>query len=147
MRAVDQVDMQNSFSECLRKIVKWYKKLFFHLFDITVQNSYAMFKMNNEQNLELSEFRLQLARELIEEYGSKRLQSRERPSTDCPLRLTARHFIAFIPGNNVQKRCFACSHTVKREKKRSDTRFYCPDCDVPLCNPNCFKEYHTLKAF
>jgi hypothetical protein len=147
MRAVDQVDMQNSFSECLRKIVKWYKKLFFHLFDITVQNSYAMFKMNNEQNLELSEFRLQLARELIEEYGSKRLQSRERPSTDCPLRLTARHFIAFIPGNNVQKRCLVCSHTVKREKKRSDTRFYCQDCDVPLCNPDFFKEYHTLKAF
>ena len=36
MRAVDQVDMQDSFSECLRKTVKWYKKLFFHLFDITV---------------------------------------------------------------------------------------------------------------
>ena len=32
------------------------------------------------------------------------------------------------------------------KKERSDTRFYCPDCDVPLCNPNCFKEYHTLKA-
>ncbi len=80
-------------------------------------------------------------------YGSKRLQSRRRPSTDCPLRLTARHCIAFIPGNNVQKRCFVCSHTVKREKKRSDTRFYCANCDVPLWNPNCFKEYHTLKAF
>ena len=34
-----------------------------------------------------------------------------------------------------------------KKKKRSDTRFYCPDCDVPLCNPNCFNEYHTLKAF
>ncbi len=33
------------------------------------------------------------------------------------------------------------------KKKRSATRFYCPDCDVPLFNPNCFKEYHTLKAF
>jgi hypothetical protein len=147
MRAVDQVDMQNSFSECLRKTVKWYKKLFFHLFNITVQNSYAMFKMKNEKNLELSEFRLQLARELIEEYGSKRPQMRGRPSTDSPLRLTARHFIAYIPGDNVKKRCFVCSHTVKREKKRSDTRFYCPDCDVPLCNPTCFKEYHTLNAF
>ena len=28
MKAVDQVDMQNSFSECLRKTVKWYKKFF-----------------------------------------------------------------------------------------------------------------------
>jgi hypothetical protein len=147
MGAVDQVDMQSSFSECLRKTIKWYKKLFFHLFDITVQNSFAMYKMKNEKNTELSEFRLQLARELIEEYGSKRPQMKGRPSIDCPLRLTARHFVAFIPGDNVQRRCFVCSHTVKREKKRRDTRFYCPDCDVPLCNPDCFKEYHTLKAF
>ena len=106
-----------------------------------------MFNMKNEKIFQLSEFRLQLARELIEEYGSKRPHMRGKPSTDSPLRLTARHFIAFIPGDNVQRRCFVCSHTVKREKKRSDTRFYCPDCDVPLCNPTCFKEYHTLSAF
>jgi hypothetical protein len=101
MRAVDQVDMQISFSECLRKTLKWYRKLFFHLFDITVQNSYAMFKMKNDRSLELSDFRLQLARELIEQYGSKRPQMGGRPPTETPLRLTARHFIAFIPGNNV----------------------------------------------
>lgn len=147
MGAVDQVDMQTSFSECLRKTIKWYKKLFFHLFDITVQNSYAVYKIKTHKNLELSEFRLELARELIEEYGSMRPQTKGRPPIDCPLRLSARHFIAFIPGTNVKKRCFVCSHSVKREKKRSVTRFYCPDCDVPLCNPTCFKEYHTLKAF
>ena len=68
MRAVDQVDMQNSFSEseCLRKTMKLYKILFFHLFDITVQNFYAMFKMKNEKKFKFSEFRLQFARELIE---------------------------------------------------------------------------------
>ena len=72
---------------------------------------------------------------------------RGRPSIETVLSLTARRFITFFPGNNVQKRCFVCSHTVKQEEKWSDTRFYCPYCDVPLCNPNCFKEYHTLKAF
>ena len=53
---------------------------------------------------------------LSQEYGSKRPQMRGRPSTEAPLSLDARHFIAFVPGNNVQKRCFVCSHTVKREK-------------------------------
>ena len=116
MCAVDQVDMQISFSEYLRKTIKWYKKLFFHLLDITVQNSNAMFKVNNE-NLELPEFRLQLARELIEEYGSKRLQSKGRPPIDSPLRLTARHLIAFIPGNNVQKPLFRLqTYSPAREK-------------------------------
>ena len=72
---------------------------------------------------------------------------RGRPSIETPLSLTARHFITFLPENNVQKRCFVCSHTVKREEKCSGTRFHCPGCDVPLCNPSCFKEYCTLKAF
>ena len=31
-----------------------------------------------------------------------------------------------------------------REKKWNDIRFYRLDCDVPLCNPNCLKEYHKL---
>lgn len=147
MRAIDHVDMQISLSERLRKTIKWYKRLFFHLLDITVQNSYAMFKVNSKKNLELSEFRLQLVRELIDEYGSERPQSRGRPSIDSPVRLTARHFIAFIPEDNARKRCFAWSHTVRREKKPSDARYYCPNCDVLLCNPDCFREYHTLKVF
>ena len=147
MRAVDQVDMQISFSDGLRKTIKWYKKLFSHLLDITVQNSYVMFQMNNEKDLELSEFRLQLVRELIEEYSSKRPQSRGRPPIDSPLRLTAGHFIAFIPGNNVRKTLFRLQSTCPAREKRSDTRFHCPSCDVPLCNPDCYREYQTLKAF
>ena len=140
MRAAGQVDMQNSFSEYLQKTVKWYKKLFFHLFDITVQNSYAMFKMKNEKKLELSEFRLQLARELTEEYRSKRPQMSGRLSTEPPLRLTARHFISFIPGNNVQKCCFVCNHTVKREKSEAIQDFIAQivmfHCAIPTVSKN-----------
>ena len=72
--------------------------------------------MKNDKNLKLSEFCLELARELIEEYGSKWLQMRGRSSTDSPLRVIACHFIAFILEDNFQKHCFVCSHTVKREK-------------------------------
>ena len=146
MRAVDQVDIQISFSECLRKTVKWYKKLFFHLFDITVQNTYAMFKMNNERNVELLEFRLQLARELIEEYGSKRPQmiADHQPTTHYAslLVITSLLFQEIMFKDAVSSVVIHSSE----KKKRSDTRFYCPDCDVPLCNPNCFKVYHSLKA-
>ncbi|KAG8295965.1 hypothetical protein J6590_067983, partial [Homalodisca vitripennis] len=27
------------------------------------------------------------------------------------------------------------------------SRFYCMDCNVALCVPDCFKEYHTKKDF
>ena len=147
MRAVDQVDMQNSFSGCLRKTIKWYKKLFFRLFDIAVQNSYSMYNVRNGKTHELSEFRQGHARELFEEYGSTRSQMKGKPSTDSPPRLTACHFIAFVHKDNVKKRCFVCNHTVKWDNKRCDTRFHCPDCDVPLCNPDCFTEYYSLTTF
>ena len=78
-----------------------------------------MYNVRNEKIHELSEFLLELARELFEEYGSKRSQMKGRPSTESPLRLTARHFIAFIPEGNVEKRCFVCSHTVKRGKNEA----------------------------
>ena len=42
---------------------------------------------------------------------------RRRPSIETLLGLTARHFVASVPENNVQKPYFVCNHTVKREKK------------------------------
>ena len=44
----DSADMQIGFSDCLRETIKWDKKLFFLELGITVQNSYGMFRMNNE---------------------------------------------------------------------------------------------------
>jgi len=30
-----------------------------------------------------------------------------------------------------------------RIRERKDTVWWCPDCKVPLCMPECFKLYHT----
>ena len=116
-KAVDQVDMRNSFSECLRKTIKSHKRLFY----LFIQYHCA---------------------ELIEEYGLKRSSMRGRPLTDCPLSLTARH-----PGVIVRKRCFVCSQTVKREKNEVIHDFLCTDCYVTLCNLTYSREYYTLKTF
>lgn len=43
MSMVDKVDMQISTVECVRKSVKWYKKPFFHLMDLSVHNSYYLY--------------------------------------------------------------------------------------------------------
>jgi hypothetical protein len=42
---VDKSDMQISFSESLRKSLKWYKKLFFHLLDISLYNACVLYKL------------------------------------------------------------------------------------------------------
>ena len=43
MRLIDKADMQISAIECVRRTVKWYKKLFFHLMDMSMLNAYNMF--------------------------------------------------------------------------------------------------------
>ena len=42
--AVDKSYMQMTFPESVRKSIKWYKKLFFHVMDLSVLNGYILFK-------------------------------------------------------------------------------------------------------
>ncbi|RXM30423.1 PiggyBac transposable element-derived protein 4 [Acipenser ruthenus] len=44
MGSVDKSDMQISFVDCARKSLKWYKNLFFHLFDMAVLNAFILHK-------------------------------------------------------------------------------------------------------
>jgi len=41
MRSVDKTDMLLSSVECLRKTMKWYKKMLFHLIDLSLLNAYS----------------------------------------------------------------------------------------------------------
>ena len=49
MSSVDKTDMQISFIECNRKIVKWYKKFFFHLLNLSIRIAYILFKVNHKK--------------------------------------------------------------------------------------------------
>jgi hypothetical protein len=148
---VDKYDMQISFSECIRRSVKWYKKFFFHLMDLTIYNAYVLYKLKKNINLRLASYQLEVIREIIEKYGSQVRSSIGRPSEDNPLRLTARHFPSRIPSTDTQanprRKCFVCANTLRRAKSRRDTSYECVGCDVGLCLTDCFEDYHTLKAF
>ena len=43
MHLVDKLDMQISAIEFVRIMVKWHKKLFLHILDVTILNSYNIF--------------------------------------------------------------------------------------------------------
>lgn len=66
MGAVDRTDMMLSSTECVRKTLKWYKKLFFHSLDLCVLNSHALFLTQHPEKLALADFQLNLARQLLE---------------------------------------------------------------------------------
>lgn len=150
MGAVDRSDMMLSSVECVRKTVKWYKKVFFHLVDLSLLNAYALYKTQTGRNISVSDFQQRLIKEIIEIHHRPQTEGRRgRRSTDGdnPLRLIERHFISLIPGTskkkNAQRRCIVCA----KHDKRSDTRYMCIKCNVPLCLNFCFERYHTLKFY
>lgn len=151
MGGVDKSDMQIHFIESVRKTIKWYKKLFFHLLDMTVLNAYNMHRIKEKKRQTLGEFRIELVRQLIEKYGKDFSSERRSTSAPHPKRLIDRHFPSLIPYEKgktpKQLTCVVCSQSVRKDRKRSKTRYECVDCNVGLCVSGCFKEYHTLSHY
>lgn len=93
MGAVDRCDMLYSSTETVRKSIKCYKKIFFHLLDMSILNAHAIYMLKTGNTLPLIDFQLQLVKELIEEH--KKGKTRQGGSTsddDYPLRLIDKHF-------------------------------------------------------
>lgn len=83
MNAVDRSDQIIAKNSVLRKCMRWWKTLFFHMIDIAVVNSYILFQLYRAENLDveelkrpnkysLAEYREELVRQLtgLEEYAS-----------------------------------------------------------------------------
>ena len=153
MGSVDNLDQHNTFVECARKTLKWYRKLFFYVLDVAVFNSFVVHRQLTRQELTYQRFRENLASQLIEEFHTPRRPScGGRPTLDGPLRLSARHFPTLVTqtdqqGGRTRRRCRVCQTTTRCQQMRKATKFMCVQCDIPLCVTPCFEEYHTLKHY
>ncbi|KAK1125280.1 hypothetical protein K0M31_020471 [Melipona bicolor] len=139
MRAVDKVDQMLYTLNSTRKNLKWYKKFFFHLFDLAVYNTFILYNYVTGRNLSFSKFHLYLIKEILLKYNSSK-------STDNgPFRLTERHFPSPYINNaairkNARRKCVVC----RKHDRRSETHYECKKCDVGLCIYPCFGLYHTI---
>lgn len=66
MGAVDRTDMMISSIDCMRKSIKWYKKLFFHVIDVCLLNAHGMLLTTDPGKMPLATFQLKLIRQLFE---------------------------------------------------------------------------------
>ena len=122
---------------------KWTTKLFFHLLDLTVLNSWILLSSCGAQYTH-RDFRLLLVRNLIEEAGKSQvcptpsLVGRPSAAAANVVWLESRHNQHW-PAKSTQLRCRLCSS----HGQRKITVFKCTKCDVGLCVVPCFMEYHT----
>ena len=104
--------MANSYS-MIRRTFKWTMKLFFHLLDPTVLNSWILLSSRGAKYTH-RDFRLLLVRNLIEEPGKSqvrpipRLVGRPSLGTKNVLRFESRHNRHW-PAKSTQLRCRLCS--------------------------------------
>ncbi|XP_029833924.2 piggyBac transposable element-derived protein 4 [Ixodes scapularis] len=150
MGGVDKSDQNLSYYPAVRDGQKvYYKKIFRHLFDMCVYDSFVLYKKQGGALSQL-DYRLDLVEKVIAaNHDESQRKKVGRKSDNEATRLTARHFVSFIPPTeNKQlptRRCVVCckASSTGGTKIRKETRYWCKDCNVAVCVIPCFEIYHT----
>ena len=156
INAVDRSDQILATNNVLRKCMRWWKTLFFHLIDIAVVNSFILFKehqakfpdneaLRRSPDYSLAQFREELVRQLCDfpEYDVPPVHGTAKPAPPPPGEFETVHIPVF---SKEKKRCVVCY-----KKTKADNRVY-SFCRAPQCkksymhvtgDKNCFAEFHT----
>lgn len=106
---------------------KYYKKIFFHLLNITILNAYILYKQSGEKKTRLNFF-IELAENLIAKYAQPLEQQSRRSKAHNVSRFIDRHFPSIIPPTpNKEKPTKRC-HICYEKKIRKESRCWCLEC-------------------
>lgn len=163
MGGVDRLDqMLEPYLVERKQCVKWTRKLFKRLLNITVQNARILLEKSSNTKISSLTFRLALVQSIIDCHRSHiPLRNPQNPTprprishSQFPAeRLTERHFIRRIPitdemranvrhsSNLGRRQCVWCTANGRRGSR---TAYECPQCKVSLCLDFCFEQFHTI---
>jgi hypothetical protein len=145
MGGVDKGDQLRGYYRCRVKTRKFYKYIFFFLLDVAITNSFILYRgSTNGKTKTIKEFRILLSQELIGDYVSRRRPGRlSHPIKNLPIM----HFPVRLRGEGSNSKRGKCGYCSKSKKKRTDTTWYCNDCQMWLCHTgqeetDCFLSWH-----
>ncbi|XP_012935902.1 piggyBac transposable element-derived protein 4 [Aplysia californica] len=171
MSGVDRSDQLMAYNPFRRRSVKWWKKLFFHLFTMCSVQAQILhnksMRARQGKTMNLVEFLISAGNAMAEDYVAKRLQDRAQPNNGAQAeavslnRLTARHFPKWLPPTPQKEHpfrvCFVCSARKRKagqplgaaptNRQRKETQFWCEPCGKALCPAPCFEIFHTKKDY
>jgi len=175
MHGVDTVDQYLAYYPFICKTVKWPKKVFFYLLQCCLFNSDVTFSKNNPNSCKsFLDFMSDITENLthISDAVSSLSSSSSSSSSSCdesqgssrtpaptptkcalknypPGRLDVKvknHKLVHIPpAKNYKTPTRKCRVCVRKNK--TETRFLCAQCGVPLHPEGCYKQYHMLKHY
>ena len=104
MGGVDKSDQLLSYYGFDHRSVKWWKRVAFHLLDLSIVNAYVMYRQSKQEHyLTHEQFRIKLSKDLLLKAGIYFNDTpTQRPSASPVSRLTERHFPSKIPEQGKQ---------------------------------------------
>ena len=163
MSGIDLSDQYMAFHMSMRKSLKRWRKLFFHIMNMILLNAYILNTKFGKTKLSHEEYKDYIAKYLIHTSieDCTCLPTRcVRPNTQNAW-LLERHFMCKIPKDPRHKYppnpiCKGCNFTKNEIAKlgfeprclpRKTTTYWCPTCEIPLCVTPCFEIYHTTEQY
>ena len=145
MGGVDLSDnLMVHFLTARNRLKKYYKKVFRHMLDMTLLNSYITYKALGRK-VARREFILTLSEKLTSRYAPERPATTRRPPrlSEKPLQLIGRHFSEYCPPTKKKARPLRVCAQCWKNKIRKECLYWCKDCEVGLCVAPCFRDWHT----
>ena len=142
MGGVDRNDQLRQYYHIRLKCRKYYKYLYWMLFDITISNAYILSSTSvslSSITRSTKDFRSSLAKELLQGYCSRKTKGRHLVIPRK--RFQSNHFP--LKGDGKQHPCNFC----KKHGVRKDTTWMCKECNLYFCHrgysdTDCFLVYH-----
>ncbi|XP_071943879.1 piggyBac transposable element-derived protein 4-like [Antedon mediterranea] len=162
MNGVDKLDQCIGYYPFTRKSVKWTKKFFFYILQIAMYNAYVLYKckLQSPQCKSLSDFITSVIRSMIkmeDEEGNivpvdedAAVITPRTPTNDPATRLDGimrNHSLKLIVGNGNKLYHTRVCRVCKKKGLRSETRYICGSCNIPLHKGACFTNYHSLRKY
>jgi len=131
MKGVDKSNQLISYYELDKRTLKWWKRIFFHLIDLCIVNSWILYKLKTNKIISQLNFRINIIEHIKDKYN---------------IIIPKPHIFHFPIKNEIRKTCRNCSlndgKVLKRTKKNSTSIYSCSSCEVFLCI-DCFSFYHN----
>ena len=157
MSGVDISDQYLSHHIALKKSMKWSQKLFFHLFNMVMLNSYILNKKFGKK-MQKQDYVENIASYLVESSspGVTCLPQHTMASHPSASPLIERHFPKRIVDGKNSHLCRACNFSKNQLVKLGyipihlngkTTSFQCEQCDIPLCVTLCFEIFCSVQDY
>ena len=116
---------------CTCRSVKWWKRLFYHLLDLSIVNANILYNKVSEKPMTQLDFRVSIVSAMLDGHSPRVVQRFYAPNCKLPTRLSERPFSERISSDTAhggRPQCEVC----RSQGKRSQTRYQCKICKTPL---------------